>query len=106
MLRAAVLGALAPLSGCAPDLPLLCGREEVIRIVDRTVRGWNAYNRILADTAAEAPTTAADSVVCHATMATIGYERMPEGWVARPVQEVRRYDVQIVRNRLFVQVPP
>lgn len=93
-------------AACAGTAPtLLCQREEVLRIVDRTVRGWNVYNRMVDGTALETPTGAANAVICHATMTGVGYEATAEGWVARPHQELRRYDVQVVGNRVFVQVP-
>jgi len=86
--------------------PPLCQRDEVLRIVDRTVRGWNLYNRMVQGTEVEIPTGFANSVICHATMTSIVYEQTSRGWVTRPSQETRRYDVQVVANRLFVQVPP
>lgn len=86
--------------------PLLCQRDEVLRIVDRTVKGWNLYNRILDGTAVETPTTVANAVICHATMRSVVYEATPEGWVPRRAEVLRRYDVQVVGNRLFVQVQP
>lgn len=84
---------------------LLCQREEVLQIVERTVRAWNVYNRMVDGTALETPTAVANAVICHATMMGIAYEPIPGGWVPRPYQENRRYDVQVVGNRVFVQVP-
>lgn len=96
----------APRDGYAETIPaLLCQRDEVLRIVDRTVRSWNVYNRMIEGSAVETPTGGANVVICHATMTSVAYEATPEGWIPRSYQELRRYDVQVVGNRLFVQVP-
>ncbi|WP_458094222.1 hypothetical protein [Roseomonas sp. WA12] len=103
----AVLGTVAIGPEVRAGTPtLLCQRDEVLRIVDRTVRRWNLYNRIVDGSAVETPTTVSNAVICHATMTSVAYELTPEGWLPRPVQELRRFDVQVVGNRLFVQVPP
>ncbi len=110
----ATLAALAPLvaplvvaPAAAAGMPaLLCERDEVLRIVERTVRGWNRYNRILEDTVGEGPTTAANAVTCEITVTGIGYVLTDGGWVPRPTAERRRYEVRIIANRLHVQVPP
>lgn len=109
ILAVAILGIAAgsPLAVRADALPaLLCQRDEVLRIVDRTVRSWNLYNRILYGTVIESPTTMANAVVCHATMQSVAYEATLEGWVPRVSEGPRRYDVQVLGNRLFVQVSP
>lgn len=102
----AAWGAVPAAPARADILPtLLCGRDDVLRIVERTVRGWNAYNRIEGEGAVETPTAVPNSVICHATMTSVAYELTPAGWIPRTSRDLRRYDVQIVGNRLFVQVP-
>lgn len=101
--NAAVWTGDAARAGTMPTL--LCQREEVLRVVERTVRGWSVYNRMVGGTALETPTAAANAVICHATMTGVAYEPTPGGWVPRSYQETRRYDVQVVGNRIFVQVP-
>ncbi|MBP0494945.1 hypothetical protein [Roseomonas indoligenes] len=106
----AIMGATAGNLAAAPEASatpsLLCGRDEVIRIVARTVRQWNQYNRIVDGSAVEAPTDRANAVICYATMTSVGYELTPEGWIPRRHEELRRYDVQVLANRLYVQVQP
>ncbi|MFC7739016.1 hypothetical protein ACFQX4_25250 [Roseomonas sp. GCM10028921] len=102
----AVLGTAAGLPGAQAGTPtLLCQRDEVLRIVDRTVRRWNIYNRIVDGSAVETPTAVSNAVICHVTMTSVAYELTPGGWLPRHLKELRRFNVQVVGNRLFVQVP-
>lgn len=99
----AVLTMLAAPALAEPSL--LCTRPEVLQEVGRTVRQWNTYNTIDEVGIEEAPTGRANAVVCHTTMRSIGYQQFPTGWRAVPTRERRRFDVQVVGHRFFVQVP-
>ena len=84
----------------------LCQRPEVLQEVKRTVRQWNHYNTVEETTVQEAPTEYANAVVCHAVVVTVAYVETTRGWERQPFRELRRYDVQIRNNRVFVQVAP
>ena len=92
-------------SGCAQPT-LLCRRPEVLQEVERLVRQQNVYNEVDANSAAEAPTSRANAVVCEAAVASVGYEPIPGGWQPRPIRLPAQYRVQVSGNRFFVQMLP
>lgn len=99
------LAALLAALGCTQPQPL-CQRAEVLQEVGRVVRTWNTYNAIDEYSVNEAPTGSGNSVVCHVAMTSLAYVPTGTGWQPTPYRESRRYDVQVVGNRFFVQVPP
>lgn len=87
------------------DVGLLCARPEVLQEVGRTVKQWNIYNEIVESSVQEQPTTRANAVVCHVTLRSLGYVPSPSGPRPVPVDQLQRFDLQVIGNRFFVQVP-
>ena len=96
---------LLPGQGCtAPQA--LCERQEILAEVGRIVRIGNIYNAIHPNTVAEGPTTRPNSVVCSIVVTSVGYVPTAAGWVPKPTQETRRYNVSVADNRFSVAVLP